>query len=894
MFADFFGRRRLSPTAGAAARPDSNWRRRAGREYPLTFPPGRQYPLRIAVLPNPVAARLLAALLAAVAVIAVNPASDAALGQDDQRCAAAALGRLADPAAPLEASGRWSTADCESELRPGSEASHFEFELAAAGRVRIELTSGSADPYLYLFDSDGNRLADDDDGGRLLNARIERELEPGIYRIEATTVGGRARGAASFALTIGFVEGCEIIPLGTLRPDTDLAATGTWSHQTCGSRIVVAHPARNYLFHLPEAGRVRLDLTSPNGDPVLSMATPEGAVIGANDDGGIGNNSRIEQFLPAGAYIVEATTYSRGGLQPLAADFELFIRLVDELDRQQMPDPKVEALEIPDRVIAGEPFTVHYRLGNVGGGDLHGAAPIVQVQGYGPGRSGGFIRQWFYNLAVTESTWGAGSSYHTGDVVASESSESLAGVAAQEMMLDGSGRSWVLIALFILDEERRGVSYHSVWKHIDVIDGATFGPLRVRVDDSTFEVAAQSDEDGEVTRTVTDLADREAAVGSLQHRQAVFAAGVSSVLLSGVFDRPVISRLEELRTGTISGPGDPAAPTGPTPDSVRAAFARDYLATVTESGLAGSHAAGLLMDPARVEDLVLASAQNASQKYASLASNWRTLRSRLSGGAAISYAEALALLAQLRYAEGVLAAQIEAGELVRSARADDDGWDGPAAGLLSEFAREATCFGSDRDLAETLALAGGADPAAALDLDAELRLALPLFGYSADNIQCAISEIDDDNEQLLRTLGISPFQALQLPGYRFVSTAPADEPDPHRLRIIVRVHEDGRVEHAVQLANGRRILPQRRFLEADSQIGAQHSSSSVDISGQSVGVIRSYRDSEGRILLSFLASDGARIEPRVRILPADASVGVWLRSSQIEVPPATPSLAAAG
>ena len=827
-------------------------------------------------------------------MIAVNPAFDAALGQDDPRCAAIALGLLADPDSALEADGRWGTDGCESELRPGSEARHFEFEVAEAGRVRIDLTSEAADPYLYLFDSGGNRLADNDDGGQLLNARIERELGPGNYRVEATTVGGRDRGAAAFELTVGYVEGCEIIPLGTLQPGTELTAAGTWSHETCGSRIVVAHPARNYLFDLPEPGRVRVDLTSMNGDPVLSMATPEGAVIGANDDGGIGDNSRIEIFLPAGAYIVEATTYSRGGLQPLAADFELFIRLIDELDRQQMPDPKVEALVIPDQVVAGEPFTVHYRLGNLGGGDLHEVAPIVQVQGYRPGSSGGFVRQWFYNLAVSDSTWDAGSAYHTGDVAASGSSQPLAGVTAQEMTLNRPGRSWVLIALFILDEDRRGVSYHSVWKHIEVIDGATFGPLRVRVDGSTFEVTAQSNADGTVARTVTDLTDPQARVGLLQRRQAVFAAGVRNALLSGIFDRPAISRLEELRTGTASLPEDPGIPAGPTPDSVRAAFARDYLAAVSDSGLAGSHSAGLLIDPARVEDLVLAGAQTASQKYAALAANWRTLRSRAAGGAAISYAEALALLSQLRYAEGVLAPQVEAGELVRAARADEEGWDGPVAGQLSEFAREATCFGSDRDLARTLALVGGVDPAAALNLDAELRLALPLFGYWADNAQCAISEIGDDNDQLLGTLGISPFQALQLPGYRFASTAPAGELDPHRLRILVRLHADGRVEHAVELANGRRILPQRRFLDADTQTGAQHSSSPVEIFGRSIGVIRSHRDPEGRILLAFLASDGARIEPQARILPADASIGVWMRTSQIEVPPAAPVLAAVG
>ena len=59
------------------------------------------------------------------------------------------------------------------------------------GRVRIELTSADGDPYLYLLASDGSRITDNDDGGDGLDARIERDLAPGAYMIEATTVGGR-------------------------------------------------------------------------------------------------------------------------------------------------------------------------------------------------------------------------------------------------------------------------------------------------------------------------------------------------------------------------------------------------------------------------------------------------------------------------------------------------------------------------------------------------------------------------------------------------------------------------------------------------------------------------------------------------------------------------------
>ena len=828
------------------------------------------------------------AVAAAIAAIALLASPQTSSAQADSDCGPTGLGQLTESG--LRAGGRWSTQGCESELRPGSDARHFEFEVVAAGRVRVELASAAADSFLYLFDVDGNRLADDDDGGQLLDARIEAELEPGRYRVEATTVGGRTRGPANFTLTVAHVEGCEIAPLGDLVPGAVLTASGTWSQQTCGSRIVVAHPAYNYSFRMAAPGRVRVDLVSRNGDPVVSMATAAGAVIGANDDGGSGRNSRIEQYLPAGAYVIEATTYRRGGLQPLAADFELTVRLIDERQRLQMPDPKVEGLVVPARVVAGEPFTVHYRVGNVGGGDLHETAPTVQIQGYGPGRSGGFLRQWSRTLLVDEDSWRAGSSYHTGDVVAGAGSTTLRGVESREMTLEQAGLSWVLIALWVIDEENRDIGFHSVWKHVEVIGGATFGPTRVRIDDQTYAVTAAGGGDGEVTTTVANLTDREAEVGPTRRLQAIYAAGVRTQLLDDVFGRPAITRLEELRAGAGAAGAAPG-PAGPTGDSVRRQFAADYLETVTASGIAGSNAAGLMIDPGRVEDLVLDGARGAARRYAALASDWRALRARLGNAGAITYAEALAMHSQLRYAEGALAPLVEAGELVDAARAGEDGWDGPVSDSLSEFARQATCARSDRDLADALALTGDANPAAVLELDAELRLALPVYGTAADRAQCAIAAIDDANDRLLELLGLASFQAALLPGYRFVPT-PADVPEPYRLRILARLDADGRVEHAVELANGRLIRPQRRILDADAPSGSWHSSGPVRVFGQEIGVIRSQRSADGRILLSFLDTDGKSVFPKAWIMPADASVGVWLRTSLIEVAPPAPVLAA--
>ena len=118
------------------------------------------------------------------------------------------------------------------------------------------------------------------------------------------------------------------------------------------------------------------------------MASVEGGVIGANDDGGVWRNSRIEQYLQAGVYLIEATTYFERDRQPLSADFDLTVRLVDEEAKQRKFLLKVEAVDAPDRVVAGEPFLVHYRAGNLGGGDLAEVGGRALIYVVAPGRFG--------------------------------------------------------------------------------------------------------------------------------------------------------------------------------------------------------------------------------------------------------------------------------------------------------------------------------------------------------------------------------------------------------------------------------------------------------------------------------------------------------------------------
>ena len=138
--------------------------------------------------------------------------------------------------------------------------------------------------------------------------------------------------------------------LGTLGSDADLVGSGFWTLDTCGSTFVVEHPAYRYSFNLPQDGRVLIDLTSENGDPVLSLWSSTAGLISANDDGGEGRNSRIKRYLEAGVYLVEATTYLERDLQPLLADFTLTISLVDEDTELQGFLLKVEKTHAPQEV----------------------------------------------------------------------------------------------------------------------------------------------------------------------------------------------------------------------------------------------------------------------------------------------------------------------------------------------------------------------------------------------------------------------------------------------------------------------------------------------------------------------------------------------------------------
>ena len=171
----------------------------------------------------------------------------------------------------------------------------------------------------------------------------------------------------------------------------------------------------------------------------------------------------------------------------------------------------------------------------------------------------------------------------------------------------------------------------------------------VRVDGARYTVATGADSDGEVTTEVKSATD-PAEEGDAEVRlRAIYAAGVRTQLLDGLFERPEIAKLSEEAHPNEVTVADLST------DTLRAAFAERYASVVGASGMIDSLEAGEALNPITIEESVLQVADAASSEFAWIASSWRSLLRRSENGAALSFEDALEAHSQVAYAESVVA-----------------------------------------------------------------------------------------------------------------------------------------------------------------------------------------------------------------------------------------------
>jgi hypothetical protein len=174
--------------------------------------------------------------------------------------------------------------------------------------ISMSRLSGDLDPLLLLIDSDGAILGLSDDEGEHANALLEAQRLPegGRYFIVATRFGQEhGTTAGTFSL---LVERAGSSP----GADSILA----YGHQVLG-RITDETPLAFYFFRAQRGDVITITMQRTSGDldPSLDLATPDGIVLLADDDGFSSGtlDAAITHYTVqlTGVYLVVATRFGR-------------------------------------------------------------------------------------------------------------------------------------------------------------------------------------------------------------------------------------------------------------------------------------------------------------------------------------------------------------------------------------------------------------------------------------------------------------------------------------------------------------------------------------------------------------------------------------------------------
>lgn len=189
----------------------------------------------------------------------------------------------------------------------------YTIELQADETIQISLESTEFDPYIELFDEDGDSIASDDDGGEGLNSLlIFTAPSSGTYTIRVRSFAGDSPGgeftiAVDSSEVVGNASGGALVGGETTTFDPDGAITSTFTYDAAAGDVVT------------------ITVVSSGGeDSRLTVYNEDGDEIASNDDGGAGVNPRLTrlELVDGGTYSIEVTGFADA---PLANEFDITV-----------------------------------------------------------------------------------------------------------------------------------------------------------------------------------------------------------------------------------------------------------------------------------------------------------------------------------------------------------------------------------------------------------------------------------------------------------------------------------------------------------------------------------------------------------------------------------------
>nr|WP_237168671.1 DVUA0089 family protein [Paracoccus shandongensis] len=225
-----------------------------------------------------------------------------------------------------------------SATQDGTGVGYYRFTLSQAAPVTLRASSPTLDPYLKLFDAQGNLVGENDDADGL-NARLDfvSTLAAGDYCIGAATLSSEPGELTISAETLDpqiFLR--NAYRKGELNPPSDGSYPVQALDLTQQKQTVVLHDgATQWLgFDLdkPTVLVVSAYGSLAGADPRLVLFAASGALEGENDDIDGSTDARVGPvLLQPGRYHLGVVDVSRnddtlGPIRPIGLMFDRFLR----------------------------------------------------------------------------------------------------------------------------------------------------------------------------------------------------------------------------------------------------------------------------------------------------------------------------------------------------------------------------------------------------------------------------------------------------------------------------------------------------------------------------------------------------------------------------------------
>ena len=209
------------------------------------------------------------------------------------------------------------------QIETGGDVDYFQVQISGSGELAV-YTTGSLDTYGRLESSSDSSLATNDDGGRGNNFRIDHSVDSGTYYLQ---VRGFSSSTGSYTVHASFSGGGDGLPgdggdglpgdggdglpgddHGDTRSDATLLSVGS----SVAGQIETGGDVDYFRVQISESGELAV-YTTGSLDTYGRLESSSGSSLATDDDGGRGNNFRIDHSVDSGTYYLQVRGYSSSG-----------------------------------------------------------------------------------------------------------------------------------------------------------------------------------------------------------------------------------------------------------------------------------------------------------------------------------------------------------------------------------------------------------------------------------------------------------------------------------------------------------------------------------------------------------------------------------------------------